>query len=170
MKTGSRVVGFPALALVLLASVLITACSRERPALVFGGDVAADWEKAYNSGDAEGIAALLTEDAVVMPPNAPIVEGRSAIKAFYRQHFANRVVPAKTDERELIVFGDMTYRQGVYALQLPEGHTEYGKFVELWKNDNGQWRLHRSIWSSNEPTATPAEQAAAQRSTPSSGT
>jgi uncharacterized protein (TIGR02246 family) len=145
----------------------MTACSPERQALIFGGDVAADWEKAYNAGDAEGIAALMTEDAVVMPPNAPSVEGRSAIKAFYREHFANRVVPAKTDERELIVFGEITYRHGVYALELPNGGTEYGKFVELWKNDNGQWRLHRSIWSSNEPTGTPQTE---QASTPGDGT
>ena len=149
----------------------MTACSPERTALVFGGDVAADWEKAYNSGDVDGIAALLTEDAVVMPPNAPIVEGRSHIKSWYREHFASRVVPAKTDERELIMFGEMTYRHGVYALELPDGSTEYGKFVELWKNDNGQWRLHRSIWSSNEPTTSPpGEQASAQHEPSTSGT
>jgi ketosteroid isomerase-like protein len=170
MKTHSRV-GFPALSFAFLAIVLLSACAREDTALVFGGDVAADWERAYNAGDVDGIAALLTEDAVVMPPNAPIVEGRSAIKSWYREHFTNRVVPAKTDERELIVFGDMTYRQGVYALDLPDGTTEYGKFVELWKNDNGQWRLHRSIWSSNEPTAAQAsEHASTAGTSTSSGT
>jgi uncharacterized protein (TIGR02246 family) len=168
MKTHSRV-GFPVLSLIL-TTLLVAACAEERPALVFGGDVAADWEKAYSSGDAEGIAALLTEDAVVMPPNAPVVEGRSAIKAFYRNHFANRVVPAKMDERELIVFGDMTYRQGVYALEMPDGNTEYGKFVELWRNDNGQWRLHRSIWSSNEPAGmAQSEQASTELEPSSSG-
>ena len=146
MKTFARIGSWVA---PLLLATLLTGCSQERTALVFGGDVADDWEKAYNAGDADAIAALLTDDALVMPPNSPAVEGRSAIKAFYREQFANRVVPAKTDEREVIVFGEMTYRQGVYALALPDGSTEYGKFVELWKNDNGQWRLHRSIWSSN---------------------
>jgi len=29
------------------------------------------WEKAYNGGDAKGVAALYAEDAVMMPPGAP---------------------------------------------------------------------------------------------------
>ena len=27
-----------------------------------------------------------------------------------------------------------------------------GKYVAIWKNEGGQWRLHRHIWNSNTPS------------------
>ena len=47
-----------------------------------GGDLKAQiskmsnaWEKAYNAGDAAGVAALYGKDATVMPPNAEPASG-----------------------------------------------------------------------------------------------
>src|SRR5687767_8647479 len=37
---------------------------------------------AANAGDSAGWAALYTEDAVMMPPNSPAVEGRAAIESW----------------------------------------------------------------------------------------
>jgi hypothetical protein len=28
---------------------------------------------------------------------------------------------------------------------------EYGKFIQLWKLENGEWKLYRSMWSPNGP-------------------
>lgn len=38
------------------------------------------WMKAFNSGDADALAALYAEDAVIAPPNAPAIFGRDAIR------------------------------------------------------------------------------------------
>jgi hypothetical protein len=38
----------------------------------------------FNAGDIASVAALYTEDAVVLPPGADMVEGRSAIQAFWK--------------------------------------------------------------------------------------
>ena len=40
---------------------------------------AARWEKAYNSGDAKGVAAQYAEDALLLPPGTSGVRGRAAI-------------------------------------------------------------------------------------------
>src|SRR5438132_10515836 len=37
------------------------------------------WGKAYNGGDAKAVAALYTEDALLLPPGAPGVSGRAAL-------------------------------------------------------------------------------------------
>jgi uncharacterized protein (TIGR02246 family) len=134
----------------------LAACQGGEPALVFSGDVTQDWETARANGDADAIAALHTEDAQVMPPNAPMVEGRSAIRAYYRNVFENRSAPARFDEREVIVFGRMTYRQGIYEMEMPNGKREYGKFMQIWKSVDGKWQLHRAMWSSSEPIPTSA--------------
>ena len=47
----------------------------------------AEWEAAANRKDASSIAALYTEDALLMPPNAPAVRGRAAVEAFFKGLF-----------------------------------------------------------------------------------
>jgi uncharacterized protein (TIGR02246 family) len=146
-----------ALGFVLALAIVLTACGRRgEQALIFSAEATQQWETARAAADAEAISRLYTEDAQLMPPNAPVVEGRSAIRSYYRNVFEAAAAPARYDEREVIVFGDITYRQGIYELALPDGRTEYGKFMQLWKNVDGNWRLHRAMWSSSEEAAPPA--------------
>lgn len=147
---------------VLALLVALVACGQRKQALIFSAEAAQEWEAARANNDAEAIAAIHTEDAQVMPPNAPVVEGRSAIRSYYRNVFETQAVPAKFDEREVIVFGDMTYRQGIYEMELPDGRHEYGKFMQLWKNVDGNWKLHRAMWSSSEESPPDASAAAAK--------
>ena len=49
--------------------------------------VADAYVKATLAGDAKAIAALYTEDAIEMPPNAPMVKGRAAILQYYEKEF-----------------------------------------------------------------------------------
>jgi hypothetical protein len=72
-----------------LGAFLMSGCASQAPAPV---DTTADetalreitvtWFKAYNAGDAETAAGLYAEDAVLMPPHAPVARGRAAIRAF----------------------------------------------------------------------------------------
>ena len=136
---------------VVAALVLSLAACERRPANVFPETAAREWETARNSGDADAMAALHTEDAQVLPPGAPVVEGRAAIRTFFRNLFEQRVAPAAFDERDIIVFGNIVYRQGIYSVTLADGSTEYGKFIQLWKRVDGVWKIHRQMWSRNGP-------------------
>ena len=49
----------------------------------------ASWEKAYNGGDAKGVAAQYAEDALLLPPGAPGVRGRAAILSFFTKDIAD---------------------------------------------------------------------------------
>src|SRR5215831_16891860 len=40
------------------------------------------WVQAYNSNDADGIANLYDENALLLPPGAPAMKGRNGIKQF----------------------------------------------------------------------------------------
>jgi len=44
------------------------------------------WAEAYKNHDAKALAALYTEDAYLLPPGTDMVQGRSAIEAFWQQH------------------------------------------------------------------------------------
>ena len=66
------------------------------------------FQKALREGDADKCASMCAEDAVMMPPNAPPVEGRDAIK----RHFAN-LDPDSTVTAEILkleVFGRLAYQ------------------------------------------------------------
>lgn len=143
----------------VVASVLVltqAACDQQ-PARVFPETAVKEWEAARNARDADALADVYTEDAKVLPPGAPVVEGRAAIRTFFRNLFESLPEPADFDEREIVVLGNYTYRQGIYSLPLPDGSIEYGKFIQLWKKDDGVWKLHRSMWSPNgPPLASPA--------------
>src|SRR5690242_15357294 len=41
--------------------------------------------EALNRGDARALAAMYTQDAYILPPGAEMMNGRSAIEAFWRQ-------------------------------------------------------------------------------------
>jgi ketosteroid isomerase-like protein len=141
---GLRGVQFLTIFLVLA----LAACDRQ-PARVFPETAVQEWEAARSARDADAMAQVYTEDAKVLPPDAPVVEGRAAIRTFFRNLFEARPEPAAFDERELEVLGKYTWRQGIYSLPLPDGTVEYGKFIQLWKLEKGEWKLHRSMWSPN---------------------
>ena len=40
--------------------------------------------QAFNAGDAAAVAALYTDDAVILPPGAEMMKGKNAIRAFWK--------------------------------------------------------------------------------------
>jgi hypothetical protein len=42
------------------------------------------FETAFNGGDAAGVAAVYTEDALLLPPGEPQVNGREAVEAYWQ--------------------------------------------------------------------------------------
>jgi ketosteroid isomerase-like protein len=48
--------------------------------------------------------------------------------------------------------GDMAYEVGKLTLKGEDGTVlDSGKYVVIWKRENGQWRLHRDIWNTSMP-------------------
>jgi ketosteroid isomerase-like protein len=50
--------------------------------------------------------------------------------------------------------GSLAYEVGTYALKTKDGKVaDRGKYRVVWKRVNGQWLLHRDIWTTNLPEA-----------------
>jgi ketosteroid isomerase-like protein len=48
--------------------------------------------------------------------------------------------------------GDTAYEVGKYTLTGEAGKVlDTGKYVTIWKREQGQWKLHRDIWNTNTP-------------------
>jgi len=98
--------------------------------------------------DYRGMAALYTENAKVLPPDAPIVTGRPAIEEFWRGA-ANSLglTDATLKTIDLEVSGDFACEVGEANLKLGTGQAMV-KFLVIWKRGgDGQWQVHRDIWN-----------------------
>ena len=98
-------------------------------------------------------AAVYAENAMFMPPNQPMVQGRTAIRAWMKtyppiSHFTGS--PIEIDGRE-----DLAYVRGTYQLSYVAGGTDHGKFVQVRRRDNNRrWLIVADIFNSDSPTTT----------------
>jgi uncharacterized protein (TIGR02246 family) len=152
--------------------VAITACAAAPPAAV---DTAADeatikaataaWLEAYNAGDVEKIVAMYADDAVLMPPHAPVVSGHAAIRSFLQTDTAGakaagvKIVPGPATAG---VVGDMGWESGTYTVNDASGKTvDSGSYLAVSRKVNGKWLLIRDTYHSDRPMPTAAAAPAA---------
>ncbi|MDZ7802090.1 MAG: DUF4440 domain-containing protein [Trueperaceae bacterium] len=116
-----------------------------------------EWGARYNANDLEGVSMLYAEDAVVMPPNAELVQGRdnvTPILAAYQEAGAVRI-----DVHALESYGiEGGTAWGVGPYRLFDGDGEVvgvGKFLIMYRAVDGTWKITRHIWNSDLPPAAP---------------
>jgi len=155
-------------ALPLLFALALTAC-KPQGAPDTAADLAAlkaageNWVTQYNDKNADGVAAIYSEQGKLLPPGGPAVEGAAAIKEYWANDIATQWAKISILQEETTVSGDWAWREGAFSVEAA-GVT--GKFAELWIRTPQGWKLHRDIWNANAsppppPEATPAAAPAA---------
>jgi uncharacterized protein (TIGR02246 family) len=153
-------------ALLLAAGlVALAACAPKAP------DTAADeaaltadplaWMDAYNAGNADGVANLYAEDGILLPPGAPAVVGRAAIRDFIAADVATSKAAGltfKNDENTGVgVSGDMGWISGTFSVTDASGATaDKGKYLSVYRRINGDWQLIRDTFNSDMAPAPAA--------------
>ncbi len=51
---------------------------------------------------------------------------------------------------------DVVIVGGTFDVMGKSGSLDKGKYIELWKEENGEWKLFRDIWNSSIPMPPPA--------------
>jgi ketosteroid isomerase-like protein len=96
---------------------------------------------------------IYTADARILPPGAPMVSGRPAIKQFWSNLI--QTVNAKSavlKSVEVMPSGDGVVEIGRAQLTIePEGKaTEMElKYVVYWRQEDARWKWHVDIWNQN---------------------
>ena len=122
-----------------------------------------NWAKAYNAGNADAVANLYDEQAVLLPPGAPGASGRAAIKAFFAKETAESqkagVVFTLGPKPTGGVSGDMGWQSGTYTVKDKAGKVvETGKYLSVSMKKDGKWLYVRDTWNA-DGAAVPAESA-----------
>ena len=113
----------------------------------------ANFMAAFQRGEAAGVAACYTADGQLLPPNSAPMSGTANIAAFWQGAMSLGIKSAKLETQSVEERGDLAVEVGQYTLTIqPEGAaamTDVGKYVVVWKDDGGAWKLHIDIWNTN---------------------
>jgi uncharacterized protein (TIGR02246 family) len=110
---------------------------------------------AIAAGDAARVAAAYTEDGQLLPAHSDAVVGRPAIEKFWAGAIASGVKNVRLTTLETDGHGDMAHEVGRYTLLGNDAQVlDNGKYVVIWKREQDRWRLHRDIWTTNQPAGT----------------
>jgi len=138
--------GTGALAIVLVFSA--AACAPQDQSAEFAA-VVGGWQAAYDTKDLDALAAVYTEDCVLMPPNAELGTGR----AFARDAFGGMIEAGLTSKTETIfatAAGGVGYHAGKYTMYAPDGSVaDRGKFIEGFTKVDGEWKIAHDIFNSD---------------------
>lgn len=121
----------------------------------------AQWAKAAAAHDVDGTIAFYSDDAVVMPPNSPMVQD----KASERKAWAAILVPGAditwtAGKVAAAQSGELVYDVGMYTLitKASKGKPQTadgGKYLAVWKKQaDGSWKAVASTWNSDKPAPT----------------
>jgi uncharacterized protein (TIGR02246 family) len=143
-----------AVAITVVAALVVTGIVQSQgktdPAL---NKLAAEWAAAFNAKDAAKIALLYTDDAVVMPPNQPMVKGRANIETHFKGEIQKGATNLKLNPFESAISGSQAFEAGTSTLTLPGGETARDKYVVVLKRVGNDWKIAYDIYNGDAPAA-----------------
>ncbi|MFB3826759.1 MAG: DUF4440 domain-containing protein [Bryobacteraceae bacterium] len=110
-----------------------------------------------NSGDVEAlVSAFYAEDAELLPPNAPVMSGHTAIRQCWNGLVSAGLNISVLEAKRIGESGDLAYASGVYDLTLsPPGavkRADKGKYVVVYRRQaSGAWKAVADIFNSSQP-------------------
>jgi len=153
--------------LIVLSLFALTACQRQAGTMADtrSADEAtlrnldADWSKAAGAKDLDKTASYYADDALVLPPNMPAINGKQQARAMWQGMFS---VPGfgggwKVTKVEVARSGELAYVTGTYELSETDAggkpSTDKGKYLEVWKKQpDGNWKCAIDMFNSDLPS------------------
>jgi ketosteroid isomerase-like protein len=113
------------------------------------------FEKAFANKDADALAALYLENAVLLPPNEPEVIGRDEIRKWYLKSFSSGVSHFRMESRTGLHEGPVGYERGAYSVRVPgtgrngEALTDTRKYVWTLRMSPTGWLIDSHMFNSD---------------------
>jgi uncharacterized protein (TIGR02246 family) len=112
---------------------------------------------AFNAKDAAKVATFYTDDATLMVPNQPAIRGRQNIEAWFKGGIEAGMTDFQLAPTESSLAGSQAFEAGTYSLVMKaEGGapvTDKGKYVVVFRQVAGAWKIAYDIFNSDLPPA-----------------
>jgi len=124
-------------------------------------DTDAKWSQSSVAKDLDGVAAVYSDDAKLLPSDMAMINGKPAIKAMWADMLktSDKIAwKAVTVEAS----GDLGYVVGTYELDSKDAQgkpiVEIGKMSEIFKRQpDGSWKAIVDMFSPDAPPPAPAQ-------------
>lgn len=134
--------------LLIVAQAVIGAGSDEKA--VRDADDA--WSKAAGARDLDKTVSYYADDAIVLPPNEPMVTTKEGIRNLWKGFLDGLTSISWTTTRvETSKAGDMAVTTGTYEMTMKDGTKDRGKYCEVWEKKVGTWKVATDMFSSDLP-------------------
>jgi limonene-1,2-epoxide hydrolase len=149
--------------LAAVAGIVLGACAqKEPPVQVTQGvpeEVVARFVAAMDEFNPEAVRELMTPNAKIMPPNVAAISGIDDILDYYKGTVAKELDFEFTRDASAEV-GGMAAAEGAYKVRnnTTGQYIEQGKWMAVFVNVDGTWRVARLMSNTDAPVAAPTVQ------------
>lgn len=112
--------------------------------------------KAFNEGDAAGIARHFSDSCFLMAPGGQTRTRPSQVQAYYQSIFDRYQTGLESGYEDVRVDGDLAYGRGFAKVRLKDKTTgeekvSTSKYLNiLERQPDGSWKTTHDIWNGNE--------------------
>lgn len=113
------------------------------------------FSSAFLKGDAKTVASTYTTDARLLVPNTPLIVGRSNIENFWVGFIkATGINGVSLTPLKIDMDSDTSaIEEGNFILSVDGTEVNKGKYIVIWRLEDGQWKLHQDIFNTDLPAA-----------------
>lgn len=118
-----------------------------------------NFESYVSKGDSVGLATnLYTIDAKLMAPNSESAVGRAQLTSALGEITKSGITGIKLTTAEIWGDENNITEEGTFDLNIKDGTVvDKGKYLVLWKKEDGKWKIHRDSFNSRLPLAPAAK-------------
>jgi ketosteroid isomerase-like protein len=112
----------------------------------------------FTTSDSTKFINCYTSDACIYVTNVPKMCGPQAITAFFNGAYKMGIRNLKLTTEEVTGSKEAVVETGAYELFADKGVSlDKGKYIVIWKEENGKWKMQRDIWNTDMPAPTQAK-------------
>ena len=125
-------------------------------------EVDAQWSAAAAARDVDKVVSFYSDDATVLPPNAPAATGKEALRKTWKEmlDLPGVALTWKATRVEIAKSNDMACVIGTYEMKMNDASgkpvQDRGKYLAVFKKQaDGKWKCSADMFSSDLPAAGP---------------
>jgi ketosteroid isomerase-like protein len=110
---------------------------------------------AHITRDTALLNSMYTKDAKVFPPNSEVVSDKATIKAMNLEWVNYDIKEAREVSTALYGNEDYIIDEGTYYMSFgADSIVDKGKYLNVWKQEDGKWKMFRNMWNTSLPATT----------------
>uniref|UniRef100_UPI0040486E67 nuclear transport factor 2 family protein n=1 Tax=Mariniflexile sp. TaxID=1979402 RepID=UPI0040486E67 len=110
---------------------------------------------AHITRDTATLNGMFTRDARVFPPNSEVIKDQATIKAINMEWVNYDIKEAREESTATYGNEDYVIDEGTYYMSFgADSIVDKGKYMNVWKKEDGKWKMFRNMWNTSLPAKT----------------